>query len=79
MISECGRLLSHSLSAANASDLLPNGPNTGPPTGPMSAHQKPSLSGSTWLARVICNLPSSRRSRDLHRTPDGGCHCQDGE
>ena len=32
-------LLSHPLSAPNASDLLPKGPNTGPSTGPMSAHQ----------------------------------------
>ena len=33
------------------------GPKTGPPTGPMEAHQNPSLSGSKWLARVICNFP----------------------
>ena len=26
----------------------------------MSAHQKPSLSGSTWLARVICNFPLAK-------------------
>ena len=30
---------SHSLSAANASDRLVNGPSTGPTDGPMSAHQ----------------------------------------
>ena len=33
--------------------------------------QEPSLSGSTWLARVICNFPSSRRpsaSSEMHRT-----------
>jgi hypothetical protein len=34
--------LNHTLSAANASDLLPNGPSTGSPDGPMSAHQLPS-------------------------------------
>ena len=28
-----------------------NGPSSGPPTGPRSAHQRPSASGSTWLAR----------------------------
>ena len=61
----------HPLSAVNASVLFLNGPSTGPSTGPMSAHQKPSLSGSTWLARVICNFPISRRSNSspyTHRT-----------
>ncbi len=54
-----------------ASDRFLNGPNTGPSTGPISAHQKPSLFGSTWLARVIRNFPSSRRSNSspyTHRT-----------
>ena len=32
-------LTSHCRSAANAADLLLYGPNTGPPTGPISAHQ----------------------------------------
>jgi len=50
-------------SAANASDRLLNGPSTGPPTGPMSAHQLPSESGSTRLARVIVSRPSARRSK----------------
>ena len=54
--------ISHARSAPNASVLFLKGPSTGPSTGPISAHQNPSLSGSTWLARVICNLPSSRRS-----------------
>ena len=44
-------------SACSASVRLMKGPKTGPSTGPISAHQKPSLSGSTWLARVICNFP----------------------
>jgi len=30
---------SHSLSAPNASGLLPKGPSIEPPDGPMSAHQ----------------------------------------
>ena len=32
-------LTSHRRSASNAADLLSYGPNTGPSTGPMSAHQ----------------------------------------
>jgi hypothetical protein len=56
-------LVNLTLSAPNASDRLPNGPNTGPPTGSMSAHQLPSESGSTWLAWVICNFPSTCRDR----------------
>ena len=46
-------LTNHPLSAPNASDRLLSGPSTGPPDGPMSAHQLPSASGSKWLARVI--------------------------
>jgi len=54
-------LVNLTLSAPNASDRLLNGPNTGPPDSLMSAHQLPSESGSTWLARVICSFPSSSR------------------
>jgi len=42
-----------------------------PSTGPMSAHQLPSESGSTWLALVICSFPSARRAKAsslMHRT-----------
>jgi formylglycine-generating enzyme len=59
---------------------LPYGPKAGPEAGPTSAHQKPSLSGSTWLAWVICNFPNCRRSNtssQMHRaipsTPTTNC------
>ena len=51
---------SHPLSACSASVRLLNGPSTGPSTCPISAHQKPSLSGATWLAWVICNFPFAK-------------------
>ena len=53
---------SHPPSAAIASDRLLNGPITSQPDGPVSDHQKPSVSDSKWLARVIVSRPSSRRS-----------------
>jgi hypothetical protein len=50
-MSMAGRPTNHPLSAPNASVRLLKGPKTGPSTGPILAHQKPSPSGSTWLAR----------------------------
>jgi len=41
----------HSRSTSNASDRLLNGTSTGSPDGPICAHQQPSASGSSWLAR----------------------------
>jgi hypothetical protein len=67
MVSQVGvlttRLLlsnSHPLSAPSGSVRLLIGPKTDPLTGPISAHQNPSLSGSTWLVRVICNFPLAK-------------------
>jgi hypothetical protein len=56
----------HPLSAPNASDRLSNVPNTGPPTGPLSAHQLPSESGSTWLARLMVRLARPRRTGEAN-------------
>ena len=39
---------SQPLSARSASVRFSNGPKTDPSTGPISAHQLPSLSGSAW-------------------------------
>ena len=50
---------SHPLSACSACVRFLKGPKTGPSTGPISAHQKPSLSGSArawnspWLVTVL--------------------------
>ena len=44
---------SQATSAARASLRRPKGPSTGPPTGRRSAVQRPSASGSTWLARAM--------------------------
>ena len=49
-------------SAARASLRFRNGPNTPPPTGDISAHQRPCWSGSTCEAREMAGLPSAARS-----------------
>jgi hypothetical protein len=51
---------SYTLSTWSASVRFLKGPSAGPSAGPVSAHQNPSLSGSTWLAQVICNFPLTK-------------------
>ena len=69
--------ISHPLSASNAFLLLPYGPSIGPSTGPLSALQKPSLCGSTWLARHA-EVPTGEQRRPPTEMVWGGGNDHDG-